>query len=119
MWSTRLALVVVVGATLAVSADDRASPGVAGGERAGAASTTLADDLSWWSVESGGGQSSGGGFELTAIVGQPEAGISWACDPVLDAGLWARAVDQQPLFCDGLESGDASAWDDVVGLGGE
>ncbi len=74
-----------------------------------------ADGMAAWSVDSGGGASSGGGFSLTASVGQPDAGLTSGCGTVLAGGLWAGAVDLQPVFCNGFESGGTDEWSSVIG----
>lgn len=74
-----------------------------------------ADAMAAWSVDSGGGASSGGGFSFTASTGQPDAGLISQCGTVLAGGLWAGAVDLQPVFCNGFESGGTGSWTSVVG----
>jgi len=74
-----------------------------------------ADGMATWSVDSGGGESSGGGFSLTAAIGQPDAGLISQCGTVLAGGLWAGAVDFQPVFCNGFESGDTGGWSAATG----
>ncbi len=73
------------------------------------------DEMSAWSVDSGGGESVGGDFSLTASIGQPDVGMASQCGTVIAGGLWAGAVDLQPVFCNGFESGDTGAWSSVVG----
>jgi len=65
--------------------------------------------IEWWTVDGGGGTSSGGPFVLEATVAQPDtagpSGGSW----VLDGGYWSPFAPI-PIFVDGFESGDTSAW---------
>jgi len=84
-------------------------------EARAAASSTRALEMPWWSVDGGGGTSSAAGLAITAAVGQPESGMVSACGVTLDGGVWSIAVDLDPVFCDGLETGDTSRWDTVVG----
>ena len=74
-----------------------------------------ADEMSAWSVDAGGGQSSGGVFELTAAIGQPDAGVVAQGGTALAGGLWAGAVDSGSIFSNGFESGDTGSWSVVVG----
>jgi hypothetical protein len=74
-----------------------------------------ADGMAAWSVDSGGGASSGGGFSLTASIGQPDAGLISQCGTVLAGGLWAGAVNLQPVFCNGFESGGTGGWSAIAG----
>lgn len=87
----------------------------AGSEGSADGPNRQAFDLSWWSVDGGGGESAGGSFTLTADIGQPESGLASSDGRVLDAGLWSGVTDNQPLFCDGFETGNTSAWDRTVG----
>ena len=45
---------------------------------------------------------------LPALAAVPEFGT------VIEGGLWAGAVDPQPVFCNGFESGDTGAWSSTV-----
>jgi hypothetical protein len=70
-----------------------------------------------WSVDGGGGASAAGSFALTGAAGQPDSAVSSSCGTVLAGGLWSGPVDLHAVFCDGFESGSATAWSAVVGAG--
>ena len=46
-------------------------------------------DLDWFAVAAGGGESSGGDFELSATIGQPDAGDTLGGDFALTGGFWS------------------------------
>lgn len=47
-------------------------------------------EISWWTVDGGGGAfSTGGDYELSGMVGQPDAGESSGGDYGLTGGFWA------------------------------
>lgn len=79
------------------------------------AKTVAIDEIVAWSVDGGGGESSGGGFVLTAAVGQVDTGVVHNCGTALEGGLWSGAIDLQPVFCNGFESGDTNGWSSVTG----
>jgi hypothetical protein len=45
-------------------------------------------DLTWWSVDSGGGALTGGGYQLSATIGQPDAGQMSGGGYTLGGGFW-------------------------------
>ena len=109
-------VVVAVLLVLLIPLAGASNPASSGEEDARAApKTARADEMTAWSVDSGGGEASGGAFSLTAAIGQPDARLISQCGTVLDGGLWAGAVDLQPVFCNGFEGGDTGAWSSVVG----
>jgi len=46
-------------------------------------------DLDWFAVAAGGGESSGGDFELSATLGQPDAGDLAGGDFAITGGFWS------------------------------
>lgn len=72
--------------------------------------------VSKYSIDGGGGRVSGGNFSLIGSVGQPDAGRSSGGSYVLYSGFWAPVPSEEPLFSDGLDSGDLSGWDLAVGV---
>ena len=118
MKSLRRVSVVVTLCLILVVPFARASDPPPSGEEADARAAPKlkqADGMTAWSVDSGGGESSGGDFSVTAAIGQPDAGLISQCGTVLAGGLWAGAVDLQPLFCNGFESGGTDVWSSAVG----
>jgi len=73
-------------------------------------------DLSWFTIDGGGMWSQGWDFVLSATIGQVDAVVLAGGDFELTGGFWTMpdATDSE-IFSDGFESGDCSAWDDVVG----
>lgn len=108
---------------LSAPAQVRSSPpavpaAAAAAESNGADPKTLQGfEMSRWSVDGGGGQSAAGSFAVTGTAGQPDATTSSSCGTVLAGGLWSGPVDLHAVFCDGFESGSATAWSAVVGAG--
>lgn len=74
-------------------------------------------DLSWHSADGGGTSSANGGdFHATGTSGQADAGAATGEDYALTSGFWAVLLsDEKPIFSDGFESGDVSAWSRAVG----
>ncbi len=76
--------------------------------------------LAWYTIDGGGIFSSdaGGQYQLHGTIGQPEAGTATSTVPyyTLTGGFWPGVPVQMPIFGDGFESGDTSAWSSVVGL---
>jgi hypothetical protein len=70
-------------------------------------------ELEWWTVDGGGGASSGGGYQLGAVIGQPDAGVHAGGDYELEGGFWP-GVSPLLVFADGFESGDTSRWSQTV-----
>ncbi len=71
-------------------------------------------DLSWFSVDGGGGVARGGVYRLVATIGQPDAGRSTGGVYTLRGGFLLPAW-ADPIFSDGFELGDLSAWSSAVG----
>jgi hypothetical protein len=73
-----------------------------------ATAAAVADDFSidWWTVDGGGAAwTTGGDFELSATIGQADAGITLTGgDFELVGGFWAGALE--PEFCFGDLDGD-------------
>lgn len=77
--------------------------------------------MDWFAVAAGGGESSGGDFELSATVGQPDAGEALGGDFAITGGFWSivsvvdtpAAISLNVSLADGsviiswLESGSA------------
>lgn len=71
-------------------------------------------DLSWFSVDGGGGIATGGVYRLVGTIGQPDAGRSTGGIYTLRGGF-LQPAPADPIFADGFESGDLSAWSSSVG----
>ncbi len=73
-------------------------------------------ELSWSSIDGGGGvDSATEDFRLSGTVAQEDAGASSGGDYTVLGGFLAGA-SEPPLFVDGFESGDLSAWSSSTGL---
>jgi len=73
--------------------------------------------VSWASVDGGGGVSTGGLYQMTATIGQVDAGVMTNGVFSLRGGFLAseRTPVEVPIFSDGFESGDLNAWSISVG----
>ncbi len=66
--------------------------------------------MSWWTVDGGGGDASGGVYEVSATIGQPDAGLEMTGGSyALPGGFWA-GVDNYRM-CDADRSGRCDAQD--------
>ena len=52
--------------------------------------------LDWFAVAAGGGDSSGGDFELSATLGQPDAGDMAGGDFAILGGFWSIVLEPEP-----------------------
>jgi len=67
--------------------------------------------LDWYAVAAGGGESSGGDFELSATIGQPDAGDMLGGDFAILGGFWsiATVVDTPPALSLNVSLAEGSA----------
>jgi hypothetical protein len=54
--------------------------------------------IDWYTVDGGGGTVSEGAFEISATIGQPDAGSFSAGDYVIEGGFWGGTEDGQGTF---------------------
>ncbi|MEM9557115.1 MAG: hypothetical protein AAGC60_22850 [Acidobacteriota bacterium] len=67
-------------------------------------------------VDGGGSMDrSTGSIIVRGSIGQPDVGASAAGDRLVAGGFWASGRSLGALFRDGFETGDTSAWSQVVG----
>lgn len=66
-----------------------------------------------FSVDAGAGRSAGGDYVLHGVIGQPDVGVMEGDGLRIDGGVLPPG-EAGVLFCDGFESGDASAWSALV-----
>lgn len=92
-------------------------------QRPAFAETTGGYKLRWTSVDGGAGvaRSDDGSYEVSATIGQPEAGDgATGTDYTATGGFWAMraspCTSSTTIFCDGFESQDLSGWSNSVGL---
>lgn len=54
----------------------------------------LGYSLPWWTVDGGGGESMGGSYELSATIGQADAGTLQGGSYTLAGGFWSAAPSE-------------------------
>ena len=77
------------------------------------ANAAFAIDLNAFTIDGGGGTSAGNGFELSATIGQPDAGFMSGDDFELQGGFWTSAAPA--AACPGDADGDGDI--DITDLG--
>jgi len=53
--------------------------------------------LEWWTIDAGGGRSQGAGYQLTATLGQPDAGTAVGAGYRLQGGFWPGPIQSVSL----------------------